>query len=195
VAAKVLSFAVEPVGIAEASAAFLAERDLARASRRVYALTLARLEKALGSGFAVAELDGVAVKEFLRLAYPKVSPATWNRNLATIKSFCAYCRRQGWMVVDPTEVVERRRVSRDETKALPFEELEALWSRRNVPVREKALWRLLYDTAARANEVLSQQRRRRRSAQPPGPGGVQGWGHRVGALRLRLRPPAAPPDP
>jgi hypothetical protein len=35
---------------------------------------------------------------FLRAAYPKVSPTTWNRNLATLKSFCAYCRRQGWMV-------------------------------------------------------------------------------------------------
>jgi integrase len=58
------------------------------------------------------------------------------------------------MVADPTEVVERRRVSIDETRALPFEELEALWSRRDVPVREKALWRLLYDSAARANEIL-----------------------------------------
>jgi integrase len=154
VVAKVLSFAVEPVSLAEAAAAFLAERDLARTSQRVYALTLARLEKTLGSGFPLAELDGGAAKEFLYAAYPKVSPATWNRNLATLKSFCAYCRRQGWMVTDPTEAIERRRVAVDETRALSYKELESLWSRRDVPVREKALWRLLYDTAARASEIL-----------------------------------------
>jgi integrase len=30
-----------------------------------------------------------------------------------------------------------------------------LWRRGDVAIREKALWRLLYETAARASEVLS----------------------------------------
>jgi integrase/recombinase XerD len=34
-------------------------------------------------------------------------------------------------------------------------ELERLWRREEVGVREKALWRLLYETAARASEALS----------------------------------------
>jgi integrase len=34
-------------------------------------------------------------------------------------------------------------------------QLERLWRRDDVAVREKALWRLLYETAARAGEVLS----------------------------------------
>ena len=33
--------------------------------------------------------------------------------------------------------------------------MERLFTRRDVPLRERALWRLLYETAARANEVLS----------------------------------------
>ena len=154
-AAKVLSFAVEPVSIADAAAAFLGERSLARTTRRVYALTLKRLGDAVGTAFPVGELDGAATKRFLAGAYPEVKPATWNRNVATLKSFFAYCRRRGWMVSDPTEAVERRRVDVDETRAIDYAELEALWSRRDVPVREKALWRLLYDTAARATEILS----------------------------------------
>jgi site-specific recombinase XerD len=101
VAAKVLSFALESVGLAEATAAFLAERDMARTTRRVYALTLARLEKALEPTSSVVDLDAEALNTFLRAAYPSVSAATWNRNLATVKSFCTYCRRQGWMVIDP----------------------------------------------------------------------------------------------
>ncbi|HEU5003141.1 MAG TPA: site-specific integrase [Actinomycetota bacterium] len=154
-AAQVLSFSVEPVGLAEAAAAFLGECSLARTSRRVYALTLGRLEMAVGSAFPAGELDAATLKQFLATAYPNVKPATWNRNVATLKSFCGYCRRQGWMVSDPTGPIERRRVDVDETRAIDFPELEALWGRRDVPVREKALWRPLYDTAARASEILA----------------------------------------
>ena len=34
-------------------------------------------------------------------------------------------------------------------------DLEGLWRRRGVPLREKLLWRMLYETAARASEVLA----------------------------------------
>jgi integrase/recombinase XerD len=37
----------------------------------------------------------------------------------------------------------------------PLAELERLWRQEDVGVREKALWRLLYETAARASEALS----------------------------------------
>lgn len=48
---------------------------------------------------------------------------------------------------------ERRREPEDRTRALPSAELERIWALR-VPVREKALWRLLYESAARASEAL-----------------------------------------
>ena len=41
------------------------------------------------------------------------------------------------------------------TRAIPIEDLEELWRRRDVPLREKLLWRMLYETAARASEVLA----------------------------------------
>jgi integrase len=34
-------------------------------------------------------------------------------------------------------------------------QIDRLWRRGDVAIREKALWRLLYETAARASEVLS----------------------------------------
>jgi len=36
-----------------------------------------------------------------------------------------------------------------------FVNLERQISRRDVPLREKTLWRMLYESAARANEVLA----------------------------------------
>jgi integrase/recombinase XerD len=41
------------------------------------------------------------------------------------------------------------------TKAIPLPQLEQLWHHDDIAVREKALWRFLYETAARATEALS----------------------------------------
>ena len=49
---------------------------------------------------------------------------------------------------------ECRREPADRTRAISFVQLERLWRRDDVAVREKALWRLLYETAARAGDVL-----------------------------------------
>ncbi|MGI8418345.1 MAG: site-specific integrase [Nakamurella sp.] len=43
----------------------------------------------------------------------------------------------------------------DRTKAVGDTSLERLFRSEDVPIREKCLWRLLYETAARAQEVLS----------------------------------------
>ena len=50
----------------------------------------------------------------------------------------------------------RRRKPRDQTKAIPYQDLEsALVTQRDINLREKTLWRMLYETAARAGEVLA----------------------------------------
>jgi integrase/recombinase XerD len=73
--------------------------------------------------------------------------------VATVRSFLAFCRRRRWLVEDLTVDLECRPEPADRTKAIPFPELERLWRRKDVAVREKALWRLLYETAARASEA------------------------------------------
>lgn len=50
---------------------------------------------------------------------------------------------------------ERRREHHDETKTVSRSRIDRLCRRRDIPLREKTLWRMLYETAARASEVLS----------------------------------------
>jgi integrase len=88
-------------------------------------------------------------------AWEGCAPATWNRHVATARSFVAFCQRQGWLDADATVRVDRRREPADRSRAIPYAQLERLWRRDDVAVREKALWRLLYETAARASEILS----------------------------------------
>jgi site-specific recombinase XerD len=56
---------------------------------------------------------------------------------------------------DPATVLDGRRQPEDRTKAIAASSLERLFRRTDVAVREKCLWRLLYETAAWADEVLS----------------------------------------
>ena len=56
---------------------------------------------------------------------------------------------------DPLAGIERRPQVRDDTTPIRYEQLHALWTRADVHVREKTLWRMLYETAARSNEVLA----------------------------------------
>jgi integrase len=49
---------------------------------------------------------------------------------------------------------ERRQENSGETKAVPRTAVQRLLSRRDIPLREKTLRRMLYETAARAAEIL-----------------------------------------
>ena len=141
--------------LADAVDAFLAQPDLATSSRRSYTQTLGRLQQALG---AERPLDRLSARELERAAleaWGQAAPATWNRHVATLRSFSAFCRRHGWQTAALTDGLQRRREPADRTKAIPYPQLDRLWRRDDVAVREKALWRLLYESAARAQEVLS----------------------------------------
>jgi integrase len=48
----------------------------------------------------------------------------------------------------------RRRETIDRTRALTVAQVAALLTRPELALRERTLWRLLYETAARANELL-----------------------------------------
>ena len=152
--AQVVRLSFETTSLAAAVEAFLTERDLAPGSRRKYRATLDALLADVGEARPVAELERRELVAFLDRHWAAAGPATWNRHRATLRSFLAYCRRQRWLLEDPSEALERRRLPEDETRAIPYAELERLWGRPDMALRERALWRLLYESAARAQEVL-----------------------------------------
>lgn len=135
-----------------ASEAFL-RRDIAPTTRRIYALTLDGVGRGLG-GLPLAEMAPADLEQAVMAAYAEVAPATWNRVVATVRSFVAYAARMRWVEADLAAGLERRRVIEDHDRALSREQVERILTRRESPVRDRALWRLLYETAARANEVL-----------------------------------------
>ena len=81
--------------------------------------------------------------------------ATWNVRRAAVRAFVSWCEERWPFGVDPLALVGARTRTVDRTRSIPYRDLDALMRRRSVPLREKALWRMLYETAARASEVLA----------------------------------------
>lgn len=78
---------------------------------------------------------------------------TVNRELSIARKAIGWWQRQGWIGADPTIGIERRPAPPDRTKALALNQIAALW-RLDVALREKTQWKMLYESAARADEVL-----------------------------------------
>ena len=135
--------------------AFFAHRDLAAETRRTYRKALTPLVEAVGADCPVTDLDPDLVAAVFAERWGGCAPATWNTRRTAVQAFASWCDERWSLTGDPLAAVAPRRRPVDNTRAIPLEDLEELWRRRSVPLREKALWRMLYETAARTSEVLA----------------------------------------
>jgi integrase len=135
--------------------AFLASADLAPTSLRAYRQTLDPLARELGTERTLPTIPLEHLEHAAHELWGGLSPATWNRNTAILKSFLRWSSPDGELPRGLRRQLARRRERADRTRAIPYVQLERLWSREGVPVREKTLWRMLYETAARASEILA----------------------------------------
>jgi integrase len=138
--------------IGQAVAGYLDAGDLTPASRTTYARVLEGMARELGPGRAVAELDAAELTAWFARTRSAHAPASWNRDRVLVRAFVRHLQRQGAAVELPT--LEHRRLRPDTTRALPRARVEQLFTA-PAPLRDKTLWRLLYESAARVGEVLA----------------------------------------
>lgn len=81
-------------------------------------------------------------------------PATVNRERSILRAALTWWRAQGWLRDEPPRGLRRLPAPPDRTRALTRAQIAALF-RLDVALREKAYWRLLYETAARAQKILT----------------------------------------
>lgn len=149
--------------LAAASAAYLATLSGPEQAntQRAYRSTLRALAAEFappGTVFAVAELDDKdnidRLTEWFTARWSGRAAATFNRHLDALRSAASFWISQGWLTIDPARRLRRRGRAPDRTRALGATEIEATLSL-DVPIREKTLWTMLYETAARSSEVLA----------------------------------------
>ena len=119
--------------------AFFSDKQLSSNTRRAYRQALSAVIEDLGMDLSVDRLDSRDVLEVFQKRWGSAQPATWNTRITALQSFVSYCQRNRWIDHDPMSLVVRRREPRDQTKAIPYQDLEKLWSRRDIDLREKSL--------------------------------------------------------
>jgi integrase/recombinase XerC/integrase/recombinase XerD len=124
-------------------------------TRETYATALDRLIADFGADTDVALLgeEPDRVGGWFTFAWGAKAAKTFNIRLTALGSACAYWREQQWLSGDPLVRLRARPAPPDTSKALSKQRIaEILGS--DSPLRERVLWHLLYESSARAEEVL-----------------------------------------
>ncbi|MFF4606517.1 hypothetical protein ACFY12_27770 [Streptomyces sp. NPDC001339] len=170
--ARVVPLSAPPSLYTAAVERYLTGAGIAKSSARIYRISLTTWgwmlageppptgparRRAKPPVFPVAAIDDPALPEVLaELAAARADEMdadTVNRELSIGRKAIGWWQRQGWIECDPTIGIERRPAPPDRTKALAENQIAALW-RLGVALREKTQWKVLYESAARADEVL-----------------------------------------
>ena len=124
-------------------------------THRTYGRVLRRLATTLGDETPLHEVSAEGVAAWFGEQWGERAPSTWNVSLDALRSAAAYWQRQGWIGADPARLLVRRKARPDRSRALSRAEVGELLTREDIPLRERTLWRMLYETAARSAEVLA----------------------------------------
>jgi integrase len=145
------------VTLGRAVGAYLATlRGAEQAStRRTYGRILRWVVAEFGAETAPDEISAERFAEWFGQQWGRRAPSTWNVSLDAVRSAAAYWQRQGWISADPSRMLQRRKPRPDRSRALSAAEVEQLLTRGDIGLRERTLWRMLYETAARSAEVLA----------------------------------------
>jgi len=155
----------------EAVQRYLGSAGVAESSRRVYRISLITWAWLLAGDqpptlrrgarppdMPLAVLDDPGLPSRLAACFSvraaRADAGTLNRELSVLRAAISWWQAQGWGVGDPSRSLSRLPAPPDRTRALSRDEVAAVL-RMDVAVREKTYWRLLYESAARADEVLS----------------------------------------
>jgi RNA polymerase sigma factor (sigma-70 family) len=137
------------VTLAGAAAAFLGRSGLDSATVRSYGQTLRRLRLALGESRPLDTVTAADVARVFATAWGAAAAATWNRHRAAVRSFGA------WASLDLASALDRRAGPAGRAAPLDPSHVDELLRRPDVPLRERVFWRLVHESAAGANAVLS----------------------------------------
>ncbi|GAA5039039.1 RNA polymerase sigma factor (sigma-70 family) [Thermocatellispora tengchongensis] len=144
--------AEEPAGatLGQAVRDFLGRRDLDPQTLRSYGQTLRRLCRSLGEATPLARVTAEQVTRVVTAAWGRAAVKTWNRHLSALRSFSAWAGLE-----DLTAQLQRRPDTPATAEPIGPARLDLLWSRADLPLRERTLWRLLHESGAPVSAVLS----------------------------------------
>ncbi|MFI1485806.1 tyrosine-type recombinase/integrase [Streptomyces sp. NPDC020747] len=122
---------------------------------RNYGIGVSKTVERLGSGRPLQSVADDEIGETLEQLWGSSAVNTWNARRAAVQSWLSWCRDRGYS--GPSVPVWTKRITPpdSDTPAHSKSEIDRLLARRDIHLREKTLWRMLYETAARSDEILA----------------------------------------
>jgi site-specific recombinase XerD len=149
--------------VSEAAEAFLASyaADQAQRTYAEYKRTIDAFTARFGTEDAY-QLDPAEVAAWFRDMFGDRKPQGWNAARSALRSMRMWWNEghpgkddgQGWAIGDPFSRIAFRKVPADRGRALGRDQVRQLLTDKRIPLRERLLWTLLYESAARVHEVL-----------------------------------------
>lgn len=121
---------------------------------RSYSTGVGKTAERIGEARPLASVADDEIGEALELLWGTAAVNTWNARRASVLSWLGWCAEYGYGGPSVPAWAKRLSVPDSETLARSKMAVDRLIARREVHLREKTLWRMLYETAARAEEIL-----------------------------------------
>jgi len=121
---------------------------------RNYGIGVAKTAERIGGGRPLASVADDEIGEALELLWGTAAVNTWNARRAAVLSWLGWCTQHGYEGPAVPAWAKRMTPPDSQTPARSKVAVDRLLASRDVHLREKTLWRMLYETCARAEEIL-----------------------------------------
>ncbi len=121
---------------------------------RSYSTGVGKTAERIGEARPLGSVADDEIGEALELLWGTAAVNTWNARRAAVLSWLAWCAEYGYDAPAVPPWAKRLAVPDSETQARSKMAVDRLIARREVHLREKTLWRMLYETAGRSEEIL-----------------------------------------
>ncbi|MGW5754424.1 tyrosine-type recombinase/integrase [Nocardia rhamnosiphila] len=132
-------------------------------TRRAYGIAVVKTVDALdgrdrggvyGPSRALESVTDDEIGAALESLWGQAAVNTWNARRAAVAKWLNWCREQGWNAPQVPASAARSTPPDSQTPVRSRTAIDRLIARRKVHLREKTLWRMLYETCARTEELL-----------------------------------------
>ncbi len=123
-------------------------------TRRAYTTAVDKTTAAIGDPRLLAAVADDEIGETLETLWGSSAVDSWNARRAAVASWLAWCREHTHTAPAVPAWVKRSTPADFTTPVRSRTAIDRLIARRDIGLREKALWRMLYETCARTEELL-----------------------------------------
>ncbi|MEU7749337.1 site-specific integrase [Nonomuraea sp. NPDC049158] len=121
---------------------------------RTYGIGVGKTALRLGEDRPLASVADDEVGEALEALWGTAAVNTWNARRASVLSWLGWCRERGHEAPVIPAWTKRLTVPDSDTPVRSRAAIDRLIARREVHLREKTLYRMLYESAGRSEEIL-----------------------------------------